>query len=55
MVTGSECGVCRTVFWDVVLHSAAELDLIKVDSMQVCFLFDFSIPFITLNVINSIL
>lgn len=39
----------------MALNSAAELDLIKVDNMQVCFLFDFSIPFITLNVINSIL
>lgn len=36
----------------MALNSVAELDVIKTDNMQVWFLFDFSIPFITLKVIN---
>lgn len=36
----------------MALNSAAELDIIKTDNMQVWFLFNFSIPFIILKVIN---
>lgn len=36
----------------MALNSVAELDVIKTDNMQVWFLFDFSIPFITLKVIH---
>lgn len=36
----------------MALNSVAKLGVIKTDNMQVWFLFDFSISFITLKVIN---